>query len=232
MKLTAAVALLASFAPSLVFASVAINWSFTTNGLTDIKFPFNIAKAPKEEGYFFAQKFDFDGQFSPSFIGLQPRPDANGQPVIRTVFSSLVQGTETNDQNCQHGADGGSGVGCGVDFSAPYDHTFDLEVRKAEGTTWQGWIVDTVTGEKVIIGSWTLPEGSGAIKGSRTGILEYYGTQSCDTLPYTSVVFGTPTSTVGTGSLGDAFEYGQCDGQAAFKQQRTNEGVEISIGHR
>ncbi|CAO3568743.1 unnamed protein product [Mortierella alpina] len=221
------------------FALVGISWSITnvpSSGLRDIRFPFSIAKAPHKTGYYFAQQFSFIGQSDVGYTGLQPRPDANGQPVIHAVFSSFVAGTTSNDMNCSPGADGGPGVSCAVEFSAPYDHNYELEVRATEGTTWQGTAVDTTTGTRVHIGTWALPAGTGGIKGSQSGFMEYYlwndGQQHpCNTLPYTSVVFGIPRSTAGFGMLGDAFEYGDCVGKAAFKTQRTaDQGVEISVG--
>ncbi|KAG9325103.1 hypothetical protein KVV02_006765 [Mortierella alpina] len=240
MKLTTA-AVLASCAPSLGFALVGIAWSITNvpgSGLTDITFPFSIANAPRKNGYYFAQQFSFNGQSDVGYTGLQPRPDANGRPVIHAFFSSSVAGTTTIDKNCSHGADGGQGVSCAIEFNAPYANSYELEIRMTQGTTWQGTVVNTTTGRRVLIGTWTLPAGTGGIKGSETGFMEYFPwndgrPHSCNTLPNTSVVFGIPTTTTKgvTGGLRDAYEYGNCVGKVAFKSQRTsNRGVEISVG--
>ena len=125
-----------------------------------------------------------------------------------------------------------------MEFSAPYADAYQIEVVNTQGTTWSGTAVDTTTGTRVHIGSWTLPSGTKGIKGSESGFIEYYlwndgQHHPCSTLPYTSVVFGVPTTTTSgaTGSLGDAYEYGDCVGRVAFKTHRTSDqGVEVSVG--
>jgi hypothetical protein len=125
-----------------------------------------------------------------------------------------------------------------VEFSAPYEDAYQLVVRNTVGTTWDGSVVDATTGKSVHIGSWTLPVGTGGIKGSQVGFIEYClwndgKNHPCSTLPFTSMTFGVPTTTMSgaTGSLGDAYEYGNCVGQVAFESHRTSDqGVEVSVG--
>jgi len=125
-----------------------------------------------------------------------------------------------------------------VEFSAAYADGFQIEVINTEGNRWSGAVVDTTTGTKVHIGSWTLPAGTKGIKGGQVGFIEYFPwndgqSHACSTLPYTSMVFGVPTtSTTGAiGSLGNAYEYGNCVGQVEFKTNRTIDlGVEVSVG--
>jgi hypothetical protein len=230
--------------PTFTSGLVGISWSVTglinepSSGLTDITFPFSIGNAPHRTGYFFAQQFGFNGQSDVGYTGLQTRPDSNGRPIIHAVFTSFISGTTTDDANCQSGADGGPGVSCAVEFSAPYAGTFNLEVVNTEGTKWRGAAVDAVTGKRVHIGSYTLPAGTKGIKGAQDGFIEYYPwndgqNHPCNSLPYTSVVFGVPmTTTIGAiGSIKNAFEYGDCVGQVGFKTHRTIEdGVEVSVG--
>lgn len=129
-------------------------------------------------------------------------------------------------------------MSCSVEFSAPYADAYQIVVINTQGSTWSGTAVDTTTGKRVNIGSWTLPTGTGGIKGSQVGFVEYYpwndgGNHPCPTLPYTSMVFGVPTTTTSgaIGSLGDAYEYGDCVGEVAFKTDRTSDqGVEVSVG--
>jgi hypothetical protein len=116
--------------------------------------------------------------------------------------------------------------------------TYQLVVNSTGGTTWGGTVVDTTMGKSVYIGSWTLPSGTGGIKGNQVSFVEYYPwndgqSHSCATLPFTLMAFGVPTMTTSgaTGSLGDAYEYGNCVGKVAFKSQRTSDqGVEVSVG--
>ncbi|KAF9967142.1 hypothetical protein BGZ70_010665, partial [Mortierella alpina] len=61
MKFTTT-ALLAACVPSLAFALVGNDWKFDNapaDGLNDITFPFNMARAPRKSGYYFAQQFNF-----------------------------------------------------------------------------------------------------------------------------------------------------------------------------
>ncbi|KAG0074492.1 hypothetical protein BGZ90_010706 [Linnemannia elongata] len=141
MKFTAA-AVLALYSPSAVFALVGIKWNVMnapSSGLKDITFPFDISQAPHKTGYYFAQQF--------SLI------DSSGKPVIHAVFSSFIPGTTTTDSNCRIGADGGPGVSCAVDFSAPYSNGFSLVVENTGGTTWTGTSVDSTTGTRVHVGT-------------------------------------------------------------------------------
>jgi hypothetical protein len=97
-------------------------------------------------------------------------------------------------------------------------------------------VVDA-TGRRVHVGSYTLPAGTQGIKGSQLGFVEYYpwnaGSHTCASLPYTSMVFGVPTSTTGgIGSLGNAYEYGDCVGKVAYKSSRIAAGVEVSVGFK
>lgn len=236
LRVAAAAALL----PNFVVGLVGISWDVDkvpANGLTDITFPFSIANAPHRSGYYFAQQFNFIGQADVGYTGLQPRPDSRGNPVIHAVFSSFINGSTTTDSNCHEGADYGPGVSCSLEFSRPYSHEYRLEISNTVGTTWTGTAVDATTGWRVHVGSYKLPAGTKGISKSQVGFVEYYpwnvGTHTCQSLPYTSVVFGVPTtSTVGAGlgHLGSAYEYGDCVGKVAFKTQQTLQGVEVGVG--
>lgn len=127
-------------------------------------------------------------------------------------------------------------MSCSVEFSGPYSE-YRLEIRNTQGTTWTGTAVDAITGRRVHIGSYTLPAGTKGISKSEQGFVEYYpwnsGTHTCRSLPHTSMVFGVPTTSTtgaGPGSLGNAYEYGDCVGRVAFKSQRTLQGVHVSVG--
>jgi hypothetical protein len=110
----------------------------------------------------------------PTSVTLVSSLDSDKKPVIHAVFSSFVNGSTTTDGNCHNGADGGPGVSCSVEFSAPYANGFGLEIHNTQGTTWNGTVVDATTGEKVHIGSYTLPAGTKGITKSQVGFVEYY----------------------------------------------------------
>jgi len=127
-------------------------------------------------------------------------------------------------------------MNCSVEFSAPYANGFGLEIHNTQGTTWNGTVVvDGTTGEKVHIGSYTLPAGTKGIAKSQG--VEYFpwnpGTYTCGSLPYTSVVFGVPTtSTNGAGSLSSANHYGDCVGKVPYESHRMAQRIPMQISWR
>ncbi|KAF9902357.1 hypothetical protein EC991_004989 [Linnemannia zychae] len=181
MKLTTAVSLLL-FAPSLALAApghlAGITWSFQKyphEGLDDATFPINMAKSPHTSGFYYAQQFGIKGIESPSYTGLQPRPnDAKGNSIVHGVFSTFQSGSNSSHPNCKNGADGGPGVSCAVEVIGDYAHTYNLEVKRVQGTTWRGTLIDSVTNTRSVIGEWTLPQKAGKLGGAYTGFLEYY----------------------------------------------------------
>lgn len=219
-------------------ALVGISWSVSntpSDGLKDISFPIAMPNAAHKSGYYYAQQFSFTGQKDVGYTGLQPREDDSGSSVVHAAFSSFVAGTTSTDENCSDGADGGAGVSCAVDVKATYEHGYTLRVENTQGTTWTGTLVDTVDGTETHIGSWALPDGSGGIQGSQVGFVEYYpwnsGTHTCGELPKTEVTFGVPSSSGGTGSLGDAYEYGDCVGKVDYSTKRVDgDAVNVVVG--
>ncbi|GIJ97964.1 hypothetical protein Aspvir_000072 [Aspergillus viridinutans] len=221
-------------------ALVGLSWSVSNTpsyGLKDITFPISMANAPHETGFYFAQQFSFNGLSEVGYTGLQPRPDASGSSIVHAVFSSFVAGTTSTDENCSDGADGGAGVSCGVEISAPYAPLYDLVVKNTGGTTWTATLVDTASGKSTHVGSYTLPSGAGGIKSSQVGFIEYYpwnaGSHTCASLPYTNVTFGAPTTNTpgaGLGQLNKPYEYGDCVGKVNFNVRTTDQGYQVSVG--
>ncbi|KAJ5103959.1 hypothetical protein N7532_004488 [Penicillium argentinense] len=219
-------------------ALVGLTWNVanvSSSGLKDITFPIAMPNTAHKSGYYFAQQYSFIGQDDVGYTGLQPREDSSSSPVVHAAFSSFVAGTTSADENCSDGADGGAGVSCAVDVNATYAHGYLLQVKNTEGTTWTGTLIDAVTGVKTHIGSYTLPGGSGGIKDSQLGFVEYYpwnsGSHSCGDLPKTNVTFGVPTTTGGEGSLENAYEYGDCVGKVDFGTKRVGwDAVEVVVG--
>ncbi|KAF7336218.1 Beta-glucan synthesis-associated [Mycena venus] len=105
--------------------------------------------------------------------GLQPRRDANGKPVLCGVFSSFIAGSTMTDKNCAGGADGGPGVSCSVKWNGVYGHQYDLEVKSNGSSVWISTAVDTVTGERIHIRSYTVPASAGGIQSSQVGFVEW-----------------------------------------------------------
>ena len=240
MKIYFLLLIAAGLSPTLAIFIAYLPWYVPENDVKHVTFPMNIANAPHEYGYYFAQFYILTGQEKGSYIGLLPRTDAGpGMSVIRAAFSTFVPNSTTNDNDyCHIGADGGPGITCAVDFDGTYAHTYNLEVRNTQGTTWNGTAVDTVTGRRIHIGSYTLPAGTGTTLEWRTGFVEYFPWPlpvardwKCSDLPHTSVVFGVPSTDAGVGGLLKPAEHTPCDGQDNFKYNMTpDNGFDISLG--
>ncbi|KAH9483431.1 hypothetical protein JR316_0002899 [Psilocybe cubensis] len=224
-------------------ALIATEWTVSNvpgTGLKDITFPLTIAEADHIEGYYFAQQFGFVGQNDVGYTGIQPRPDNGGQSVLHGVFSSFIAGTSTNDPNCTPGADGGPGVSCSVEWNGVYGRKYNFEVKTAGSNVWVGTAIDTVTRQRIRIGSYTLPAGTQGITGSQVGFVEWYPWNGyeppnhCQRLPYQRTIFGNPTTTH-SGSIGTqglAYEYGDCVGDVAFNTSTVVGGISNNCGFR
>lgn len=231
----------ATCAPSMSHALVGHEWSFDnvpSGGLRDVTYPINVANAPQKTGFYFANQFKFIGS-GIGYTGLQPRAKANGKTVLHAAFSSFIKGTTSKHSQCSDGADGGSGVSCSVDSSgADYSHTYNMVVENIGGTTWRGTMVDTVTGNKTIVGEYTLPSNAGGIASSQLGFVEYYPWNSqpsheCGDLPKTEVTFNNPTTKTSgatNGVIKKPYEYGDCVGKANFGIKQTSSGWTIDCG--
>jgi hypothetical protein len=237
MKLLAII----SFLPSLCLSyAVYVQWNVNNipnGGLRNISFPMLLAQSPHATGWHFAQQFQFIGNNQVGYIGMQPRPDSAGRPILHAVFSSFIAGSTENDANCSPGADGGPGVSCGVDFSGSYGDTYNLEVVNTGGTTWAGTVVNTATGNRIHIGTWTLPVGTQGIMNSQAGFIEYYpwnagGHRACNTLPRTAIALGFPSTLGSIGNLTNAFESPSqgCFTRVALRSVRTASAVQIQLG--
>ncbi|KAF7378416.1 Beta-glucan synthesis-associated [Mycena sanguinolenta] len=223
-------------------ALVGSSWSVTnvpSTGLTDITFPLTIVEADHISGYYFAQQFGFVNS-SIGYTGLQPRPDADGKPVLHAVFSSFIDGSTTTDKNCAAGADGGPGVSCSFEWNGVYGRRYDLEVKFNGSSVWVGTVIDTVTGARIHIGSYTVPTNAGGIQSSQAGFVEWYPWNSyeppnhCALLPYQKTIFGNPYTThlLSVGTQSPSYEYGDCVGQVAFQTVEVLGGVENNCGFK
>ncbi|KAJ7020046.1 hypothetical protein C8F04DRAFT_311479 [Mycena alexandri] len=196
-----------------------------------------IVEADHISGDYFAQQFTFLNS-GLGYTGLQPRPDVNGATVLHGVFSSFVAGTQTTDPNCYLGADGGPGVSCSFQWIGVYNRTYNLEVKTNGSSLWVGTAIDTVTGTRTHIGSYTLPASAGGIQNNQLGFVEWYPWNGgkppnhCANLPYQKTIFGNPTTTRAgsVGTQGASFEYGDCVGLVAFQAQPVAGGVQNNCG--
>ncbi|MCK8676972.1 RICIN domain-containing protein [Streptomyces lichenis] len=217
--------------------NVSIGWSIPnapSSGFGNITFPMTVNPATAHNhGIYFAQQFSFQGGRG-GYTGLQPRPNKDGKERLRGVFSLFGDGASPQHPNCSGGADGGSGVSCGVEFDAVYGHKYNLKVERVGTDLWKGTATDTVTGAATVIGQYKVPAGSGGLKGSQGGFVEYYlGIGSCSTMPRSDAVFGGPTSTDAGGRTGTSkanYEYSNCVGQANYQAEQVGSGTHVTRG--
>ncbi|WSP36777.1 ricin-type beta-trefoil lectin domain protein [Streptomyces sp. NBC_01244] len=217
--------------------NVSIGWSIPnvpSSGLTNITFPLTVhSGTAHQSGLYFAQMYSF--QNNRAYIGLQPRINKDGKERLRGVFSVFGDGTSTADPNCSSGADGGSGVSCGVEFNAAYGHKYNLKVARTGTNTWTGTATDSVTGTSTHIGTYKLASGSGNLKGYESGFVEYYlKIPSCSMMPRTDVDFLGPTSTDAGGLTGTSKAYdeyqGDCIGKAQYQVTPVGNGARVTRG--
>jgi hypothetical protein len=180
-------------------------------GLTNLTFPITINEGTERvEGTYFAQVFGFTDADEVGYTGLQPRADQDGRQRLHAVFSSFIAGTASSDPNCREGADEGPGVSCASDFDGIYGHEYAITVEQTGADTWSGTALDTVTGASSHIGTYTLPAGSGSLKGSQNGFVEYYlPVPSCDQVQAVDVLLGAPTTTDAGGLAGSTWPDGE-----------------------
>ncbi|MEV0006987.1 hypothetical protein [Streptomyces sp. NPDC047973] len=211
-----------------------LSWSVSGapgGGLTSLDFPITVNTGTAHvSGTYFAMQFGFTGQSELAYAGLQPRPDANGHERLRGVFSSFIPGTTSTHANCSAGADGGPGVSCGVEFDATYGHSYRVAVSQAGADTWSGTVVDTATGRRTPVGTWKLPTGSGNLKASQSGFIEYYDVPSCAQQQKYDVTFGAPSSGSLSGTTSWVREYGDCAGYGNTQVTTVGQGVRVTRG--
>ncbi|MFF1355165.1 hypothetical protein [Streptomyces sp. NPDC058297] len=211
-----------------------LSWSISgapSEGLTSLNFPITVNTGTAHvAGTYFAMQYGFTGQSDIGYAGLQPRPDANGHQRLHGVFSSFISGTTSTHANCSDGADGGAGVSCGVDFDAVYGHTFRVEITQAGTDTWSGTVVDTNNGQRIPVGTYKLPAGSGNLKASQAGFIEYYNVPSCDQQPRYDVTFGGPSSGSLSGTTTWVKEYGECAGYGNTQVTTVGAGARVTRG--
>lgn len=211
-----------------------LNWSIpggAASGVNELTFPITVNRGTAHRsGAYFAMQYGFMNQNDGGYTGLQPYPDADGHHRLRGVFSSFIQGSVSTDPNCSNGADGGAGVSCGVEFNTTYGHSYDVTVKRIGENSWKGDILDTSDGTVIHIGTYTLPGGSGQLRTSHAGFVEYYNVPSCSEQPRYDVTFGNPRSGGVQGTSTWVKEYGDCPGAGNLWVGPSRDGVRIARG--
>lgn len=216
--------------------NVSYDWEIPdapTSGLNSLTMPMTIHKdSARIDGTYVATQFAFAHTEDVGYMGLQPRPDEDGQTRLHGVFSSFIPGTTSKDPQCTDGADGGAGVSCANDFDAVAGRTYDLEVKKSGADTWTGTAIDTVTGTRHHIGTYTVPKHSGKLQNHQVGFVENYWNHSrtCEGVQRIDTTIGAPRSGGKTGTASDPQEYGDCLGAANYSASSEDGTVHITRG--
>jgi len=194
-----------------------IDGPIPAQGLSEISFYLTIKDQPHRstDVVYWSNQFSFKNGTG-GYTGMQPRPDVNGIPQGRALFSVFGGGATSNDQNCHSGADGGPGVSCSVSFGYVVGKTYQFQVMTTAPNVWQGTVIDTATGNSTHIGTWTLPASSGNLQKSQLAFTEFYGYYpTCEALPSTSALFGPPTAANGAlkGRYTSTWIQGKCPAQ-------------------
>jgi hypothetical protein len=228
---------------------VSESWSFANapaSGLKSITFPFTVFSIPKASGYFFAQQFSFvsdNGDSSQgAYIGIQPA--GNGQNDAH--FSFFGTGSSSvNTENCQTGADGGSGTTCQVTVPFVVGHQYNLTVYRdaSNSSVWHGNIVDFTACQVATslnasqasavctpteIGAWNIGYKT-ALSSSNGGFVEYFPSsvpQGCSGLPYADAEFMAPTTPSGLSStVNNEYSYGGCNNQVNYSGSQSTHNL-------
>lgn len=219
-------------------ALAVVDWTVPhvpADGLTDLTFPINIAKAPHVSGYYFAQQFGYVNGTQGCYTGLQPRPDVGSDHMIQAIFSSFIPGSTSTDSQCSSGADGGSGVSCSAKFAASYADTWLLVVESTGTSTWSGKAVNSVSGVEQHIGSFTVPATFGGLSDYYAGFVEYYPwngnkTMTCADIPSTQATFFAPTTKSSKNGAETGTISGYIDNCKSYVTQLSSDGaVEFTI---
>lgn len=204
------------------------------SGMTSLSMPITIHKdSAHVKSSYVSTEYSFTGQDNVGYMGLQPRADsAQGSARMLAVFSSFVPGTTSTDENCRDGADGGAGLSCSFEFDAVPGRTYEVEVKKTGKDTWTGTAVDTVKGERIHIGTYTLPAGSGKLENSQTGFVENFSNPSktCEGVQRIDVTIGRPHTGNIQGRADAPSEYGNCVDQANYSSSVKGGQVRITRG--
>jgi len=219
--------------------NVAMLWKASApHPIQTISFPISIAQSAHVAGYTYSWGIIFEGTDKFCGVSLEPRPDADGKPVMRVSLISQVKGTTTTDSNC-HLIEPDNGVLCTVDLSAPYSDAFVLEmanliINDGGSTTWTAAFVDMTTGNRVHIGTYTLPTGVGALRdlfsGSLTYVWEEPGEHPCSELKRTQVAFLDPLLPGGASTFIFAFLSRTCVGNDGSVVRWIGDGINVQLG--
>jgi hypothetical protein len=235
LSLTLAATLAGNAAATVTPGGMA-GWTWTVEGenITSLTFPFTVNSAPETPGYYFANQFGNTGVTAGGYIGLQPRTASQ----YSLVFSTFVSGAQIIDSDrCRNGADGGPGVSCSTLYPIKIGKKYLFEVRRDanDANTWFGFVKEEGSTQEVQIGAWQLPVGSGLLRKSHTGWIEYYKkVDSCYIPEVAQITVSVPYVTANgkQGALSNNGQRGVCNGKFNYAAEFIGKDLRTTVGRR
>jgi len=180
------------------------NWRPPAKGYSSLEHDLTVYQYESPSSYFWSHQFKFVGGDG-GYIGLQSTniPTGNGKYKKQAIFSIFSAGIAAQPSYCKvekSGFDGynTSGSSCIVSFDWVKGRKYHLKTALSSsdstGNWWSGWVIDTTTGAKTLIGTIKTPKSwTGFGDWSVMWTENYYSTATtCGSIPYSQVRFSTP----------------------------------------
>ncbi len=181
------------------------NWNASASGYKSFEHSLVVDSYKPGSSYFWSHQFGFVGGDG-GYIGLQSTGAAgrrSGEYRKTAIFSIFKAAIATDTPGCTISYDTfdgapGSGTSCIITYNWVKGRTYKLRTemgaREANGTWWSGWVVDTTSGAKTLIGRIKVPA---TWKGHRNNSVmwteNFFSTaRTCNDIPYSKVRFSKP----------------------------------------
>jgi hypothetical protein len=157
----------------------------------------NVDPGPNSSRYFAYQAGTTIQQNA--YIGLSTDQTINGTYVGKGANFSVWGATGSPDSDCQYFNTEGTGWGCHIAYAWRAGHTYALTMSAVatDGTSWAGWITDTTTNTRTVLGTITTPP---MWLQNPLTFSEYYGPTepSCVDFTESQATWANPTANDGT----------------------------------
>ena len=207
-------------------------------GFVSLTYPITVESGTDERKFYYSQYVQFKNKTTAGeayYNGVQPRGNGTAQFVFSLFGGKGAHVLDT--AHCKQGADNYAigGVSCAIILpyavGVTYNFTAYLKEHTDTDNVWVGEVEDTSTGKKTQIGSWSTPVSIGYLSGNSIGFIEdYVALLSCDEIPPTTALFGTPVGLQENdtreykGSINKAYAVAQCKGKVAFTSEKQPDG--------
>ena len=175
-------------------------WTLLSGSLEQVELPLTVTVDPSGQSYFWALTFWLGTEGG--YIGLQTRGAENGGRQVRFSIWNATEAVPASGSGggCRDFDGEGVGKTCWRPLDWRADETWVLRVRQSSTGWWRGSIVESATGEELVIGDITGPPGGSLLHAQVRTFTEYYGRSlpSCEALNPAEVRFDAPTGNDGS----------------------------------